>query len=158
MDRIDQLDARILRALDDDPAATTVALSATLGVARNTVTARLARLQRDGVLATPGARVDPRALGYDLVAFVEVVVSQGNAQPALTELARIPEVIEINATSGRADALVRVVARDTADLYRVTNAMLETPGVLRSSTAIVLTEALPLRVAPLLDRRASGEG
>lgn len=158
MSTIDPLDARLLLALDDDPTASAVALARTLGIARNTVHARLARLQRDGHLAVPSARVDARALGYELLAFVEVVLSQGHSSSAVSELARIPEVVELHATTGRADLLARVVARDTPDLYRVTNVMLEVDGVLRSSTAIVLDEALPYRVGPLLERRAGGAG
>ena len=46
MSLIDPLDARILLALDDDPAATILSLSRTLGVARNTVQARLKRRAR----------------------------------------------------------------------------------------------------------------
>jgi len=44
MTAIDPLDARILLALDDDPEATTLALSRRLGIARNTVHARLRRI------------------------------------------------------------------------------------------------------------------
>ena len=46
MSALDSLDARLLLALDDDPDATILALARTLGVARNTVHARFARLTR----------------------------------------------------------------------------------------------------------------
>ena len=47
---LDSLDGRIILALDKDPEASALALSRTLGVARNTVHARLARLERSGAL------------------------------------------------------------------------------------------------------------
>ncbi|MCU1405772.1 MAG: Lrp/AsnC family transcriptional regulator, partial [Glaciihabitans sp.] len=50
MNRVDPLDARLLLALDDDPDATVLSLSRSLGVARNTVHARLRRLAADGTL------------------------------------------------------------------------------------------------------------
>ncbi|MGX5358401.1 Lrp/AsnC family transcriptional regulator [Kocuria sp. KH4] len=153
---LDALDARILLALDDDPAATVLALARTLGVARNTVHARLRRLTEGGVLRSPSRRVDPRALGYDLTAFVELSIRQGAGEEALAGLRAIPEIIEIHATTGDADLLARVVARGTEDLHRITNLVVETPGVLRTSTAISLLEVMPLRVTELL-RRTAGE-
>ena len=76
MDTIDPLDARILLALDDDPEATTLALARSLGIARNTVHARLRRMTDSGALRTFSRRVDPVAMGYNLVAFVSIAISQ----------------------------------------------------------------------------------
>src|SRR6202035_5796599 len=50
MTSIDALDAQIILALDDDPDATILSLARTLGIARNTVHARLRRLAEDGTL------------------------------------------------------------------------------------------------------------
>jgi DNA-binding Lrp family transcriptional regulator len=68
----------------------------------------------------------------------------------------VPEVVEIHATTGEADFLVKVVARGTEDLHRVTNAMLTIAGVQRTNTAISLVEAMPARLRPLLERAAEG--
>lgn len=151
MSLVDALDARILLALDDDPDATTLAIARTLGVARNTVQARLKRLAREGALRDFGQRVDPAALGYPLVAFVSLEISQSSGDAAAAGLIALPEVVEIHSTTGDADLLVKVVARDTAHLYRVTNTMLTIPGVKRSSTAISLAEVLPTRLRALLE-------
>lgn len=153
MSTIDPLDARILLALDDDPEATILSLSRTLGVARNTVQARLKRLGT-GALRPFSQRVDPAALGHPLVAFVSLSISQTAGDLAAEGLIELPEVIEMHATSGDADLLVKVVARDTAHLYRVTAAMLAVPGVQRSSTAISLAEQLPTRMRALLEAAA----
>ncbi|MGO4493788.1 Lrp/AsnC family transcriptional regulator, partial [Arthrobacter sp. 2YAF22_2] len=67
---LDSLDGRIILALDKEPEASALALSRTLGVARNTVHARLARLERSGALRSFSRRLDPAALGYDLMAFL----------------------------------------------------------------------------------------
>ncbi|MFC7572966.1 Lrp/AsnC ligand binding domain-containing protein [Klenkia terrae] len=60
------------------------------------------------------------------------------------------------ATTGDADLLARVVAVDTADLYRITELVLTAPGVERASTSIALVEVVPMRLAPLLAQRAAG--
>jgi DNA-binding Lrp family transcriptional regulator len=151
---LDPLDARIMLALDEDPEATTLALARTLGVARNTVHARLQRIANAGLLKSPSRRLDPLALGYDLVAFVEMSISQVEAEDAITDLLAIPEIVEIHSTTGDADLLAKVLARSTADLYRITNDILRIRGVLRTSTAISLLEVLPLRLTKLLEQAA----
>lgn len=152
----DSLDARILAALDDAPEATTLGLARSLGVSRNTVHARLARLDRDGVLLPFSRRVDPAALGYPLTAFVRLAIEQRASEAAIEGIGEIAEVVELHATTGDFDVLVRVVARDTADLFRVTSRIAAVAGVQRTSTSVSLAEPLTLRTRPLLDAAARG--
>lgn len=156
MYQLDALDARILMALDRDPNATILALAQTLGVARNTVHARLRRLTEGEVLGPVSRRLNTRALGYDLTAFLELSIRQGTSEDAQAALRKIPEIIEMYATTGDSDLRVRLVAKGTADLHRITNLILETPGLLRTTTSIALLEAMPLRMSGLLQRAAEG--
>jgi DNA-binding Lrp family transcriptional regulator len=154
MARIDAVDARIILALDDDPDATILALSRTLGIARNTVHARLRRLAADGALKPFSQRVDLAALGYELAAFLSLSVSQ--TDPGLVQgLLDVPEVISAHYTTGDADLLVQVVAKNTRDLYRITASILAIEGVHRTSTAVSLVEPIPNRPHALL-RVAAG--
>lgn len=154
MDTLDPLDARILLALDDDPEATTLAVARSLGIARNTVHARLRRMTDSGALRTFSRRVDPVAMGYELAAFISIAISQASGGQAVLGLQAVPEVVEIHAMTGEYDFLVKVVARDTPDLLRITNRMLTIDGVVRTNTAISLVEAMPMRIRPLLESAA----
>jgi len=151
---IDALDAEILLTLDKDPQATVLSLSRTLGVARNTVHARLRRLANDGSLAPFSQRVRTEALGLPLIAFISISISQSSSDIAVAALQTIPEIIEMHATTGDADLLAKVAARDPADLHRITNAMLAIDGVVRTSTAMSLVEVMPTRTVPLLQAAA----
>ena len=57
MRQLDRTDARILRALDENPDATVVALARRLDLARNTVQSRLRNLEQSGVLQAFSTRV-----------------------------------------------------------------------------------------------------
>lgn len=151
MHRIDALDAEILLTLDQDPQATVLSLSRTLGVARNTIHARLRRLVKDGSLAPFSQRVRTESLGLPLIAFISISISQSASDEAMEALRVIPEIIEMHATTGDADLLAKVAARDPGDLHRVTNAMLAIAGVVRTSTAMSLVEVMPARTLPLLE-------
>lgn len=58
-------------------------------------------------------------------------------------------------TTGSADLLVQVVARNTRDLHRIINAILAMDGVARTGTVIALEHAISYRPRALL-RVAAG--
>lgn len=151
---MDGLDARIVLELDKDPEATVLTLARVLGVARNTVHARLRRMAADGVLLPFSRRVDLAALGHELVAFMSLSISQPSADAVLAALRRMPEVVEVHYVTGDADLLAKVVARDTHHLHRLTAVILAVDGVQRSSTAVALSEVIPYRPEALLQATA----
>lgn len=153
MEQIDDLDARILLALDANPDATVLALARDLGIARNTVQARLRRMTASGALGSFSKRIDPAALGYPLVAYVWIAVSQASNEQAVEGLRAIPQIVEVHTTTGDADLLVKVVARDPAHLHRLTRRMLAIDDVVRTNTTLSLVESMPHRVRALLEAR-----
>ena len=157
MPEVDATDARLLLALAEDPRASVMALSQRLGLARNTVQARLARLESNDVLAPLDRRIRPEALGYRLGAYVTVTVVQRSLADVSHALADIPEVIEVTGLSGVADLLVEVVARDADDLWRITEQLLAIQGVQRIDTALTMRRFIEHRLGPLLERAAGTE-
>lgn len=148
---LDGLDAEILLALVEEPDATTVSLAQRLSVSRNTIQARLQKLDA-GVLESFQRRITPRALGYEVTAFMNASIRQGYDKETMKKLAEIPEIIEIFATTGDADLRITVAATSPEDLYRVNHLILDIPGIVRTSTAVVLREFLGYRTKPLLER------
>jgi DNA-binding Lrp family transcriptional regulator len=153
---MDATDARLLLVLAEDPRASVMALSQRLGLARNTVQARLTRLESSGALAPLDRRVRPEALGYRLGAYVTVQVTQRSLAEVSDGLAHIPEVLEVTGLSGVADLLVQVAAKDADDLWRITEQVLAIPGVQRIDTALAMRRFVDHRLTPLLER-AAGE-
>jgi DNA-binding Lrp family transcriptional regulator len=154
---VDATDARLLLALADDPRASVMALSQRLGLARNTVQARLSRLESNDVLAPLDRRVRPEALGYRLGAYVTATVVQRSLAEVSHALADIPEVIEVTGLSGVADLLVEVVAKDADDLWRITEQLLAIEGVQRIDTALTMRRFVEHRLGPLLERAAGSD-
>lgn len=154
MTTVDSTDARLLLHLSEHPRATGVELAQHLGLSRNTVQARLSRWEATGVLGTFDRRVDPRALGYPLAAYVATRVDQHRLDDVVDALADIPEVVEVAGMTGETDLSVKVVARDADDLYRLAGQILKIPGVERTNMALVMRELVGPRMAPLLERLA----
>ncbi|MCE0763686.1 Lrp/AsnC family transcriptional regulator [Pseudonocardia kujensis] len=147
---VDDIDARLLRALVANPRGTALALAEAAGLSRNTVQARLARLEDRGVLRSEERRIDPAALGYPLTAYVTVVVVQRLLDRVAAALAAIPEVLEVVGISGQGDLQVQVVARDADDLYRIAGRLLVIDGVERTTTSLVMRRLVDHRVTQLL--------
>jgi len=153
---IDDLDARLLAALDESPRAGVLELARRLEVARGTVQARLDKLQRRGVVRGFGPQLDLRALGYGVLAFTTLEIAQGRLADVVEHLRDIPEVLEAQATTGPGDLHCRLVARTNEHLQQVINRMLEVQGIDRTSTVIALSDQIPLRVLPLVEAAATG--
>ncbi len=148
---IDQLDARLIDLLTAEPRVGVLEASRRLGVARGTVQARLDRLRARGVITGYGPDVDPAAIGFRVTAFVTLEIRQvAGHDPVATRLAMIAEVLEAHTITGQGDMLCRVVARDNTDLQRVIDAIVDVPGVVRTSTVIALAAPVGYRTLPLV--------
>ena len=79
---LDRIDLELLAALSDDPRVTIVALAENLGLSRNTIQARMARLEQTGIFQSYERSFSTDVLGFPLQAFVSIGVRQ-------TELPRI---------------------------------------------------------------------
>lgn len=148
---IDELDARLIRALCDTPRAGVMELARQLGVARGTVQARLDKLQQRGIISGFDPDLDIRRMGYEVLAFVSLEIAQGRLDDVCDHLRVIPEVLEIHSVTGPGDLHCRVVARTNDHLQSVIGRILEVKGIGRSTTQIAMTEQLRLRVLPLVE-------
>jgi DNA-binding Lrp family transcriptional regulator len=154
---MDDLDVNLIELFAAEPRIGILEASRRLGVARGTVTARLDRLERRGVISGWGPALDPAALGHPVTAFLTLEIRQGAGHDTVAEHhATIPEVLEACTITGPGDMWARVVARSNADLQTVIDRALGHPGIVRSSTVIALATQVPYRVNPLLRASAGG--
>lgn len=151
---IDRLDADLIKTLAENPRVGLLEVARRLGVARGTVSARLDKLVRRGVVKGFGPEVEPAAVGFPILAFVWLEIAQGRLDEAVEQLHGVPEVLEAHATSGDRDLLCRVVAKDPEHLQEIINRMVRTGSVRRSTSHIALSHPIPLRTQPLLDAYA----
>ena len=156
MHSLDKTDTQLLAALCEDPHSTFVALAQKLGLSRNTVQARMARLEESNAFLDFDRRINPAALGYQLTAFITVHVQQKRLSQIVADLSRIPEIVQAHGMSGPADLLVHVVCKDADDLFRIDGTILACEGVERTETSLAMGELIPYRITPMLDRMGRG--
>jgi DNA-binding Lrp family transcriptional regulator len=148
--RLDEVDRGLLAVLAEAPRAGVLELARRLGVARNTVSARLDKLLGSGVVVGFGPEVDLSKVGYRVSAFVTLEIAQGRGTQVTDHLSRVPQVLEVYRTTGSGDLLCRVVASSNAHLAEVLDRILEVHGINRAITALVLDTPVAARVGPAL--------
>ncbi|HET6301728.1 Lrp/AsnC family transcriptional regulator [Microbacterium sp.] len=151
MSALDHVDLELLAALSDDPRATVVALADRLGLSRNTVQARMARLERSGVFLSFERAISSSALGFPIEAFIHVMVRQAELPRITAALELVPEVVQVHGLSGPVDLLVRVACRDTQHLFDTDARILAIDGVERTETSLAMGEVIGYRVKPLME-------
>ncbi len=148
--RVDELDVRLIQELATHTRASHLELARKLGVSRATVHARLGKLVQRGVVTGFGPDLDPRALGYDVQAFVTLGIAQGRLEDVAQVLRAVPQVLEAHGITGAGDIHCRVVARTHERLQDILIRLNRSASVVRSNSVISLSELVPYRTLPLL--------
>lgn len=139
---MDEIDRRILAALQRDSSRPVAELAAEVGLSASACHRRVKLLEEAGVIAGFAARLDRHALGLPVQVFVEITLSS-QSQEALAAfekaVLRFDDILECHLTTGQADYFLRVVARDVADYEDIhRNCLTRLPGIARIETIFTL--------------------
>jgi Lrp/AsnC family leucine-responsive transcriptional regulator len=151
MNGIDPVDYDILRALQDNARTSNAEIARQIGLTPSAVFQRIRKLEENGIIRGYTAQLDPRALGFGLVAFVMVRTGDGGRTcDTIAPLLDIPEVQEVHRVVGEDCFFVKVRVRDTDALARLLDDRIQTiPSVSSTRTAIVLNTARESLALPL---------
>ncbi|MGW9628845.1 Lrp/AsnC family transcriptional regulator [Microbacterium sp.] len=147
---LDRTDLELLTALAEDPRTTVVKLADRLRLSRNTIQARMARLEQTGVFESYERSFSTEVLGFPLQAFISIGVRQTELPRIIAELSRVPEIVQAHGLSGSIDLLARVACRDARHLFDTDARILSIDGVERTETSLAMGEVIPFRVAGLI--------
>ena len=94
--------------------------------------------QARGVVSSWAPQLDPAALGYPVTAFCTLEIRQGRRPRPRRRRTwrRSPRCSRRTRSPASGDLLVRIVARDNADLQRVIDEIVDDPHVTRANTRL----------------------
>ncbi len=140
--RVDAIDERILSELRADARISLVTLAARVHLSRNAVKQRIERLERDGLI--PGYTLAPARIDDGRVTAIVLVYRADRMRGAgvITELTRIPEVIQCDILSGQFDLLVTLRADSMERIGQIWERIAALPGVSDTVTSISLTRVI----------------
>ncbi|MDR1781084.1 MAG: Lrp/AsnC ligand binding domain-containing protein [Tannerella sp.] len=144
MDRIDKLDRQILSIISKNARMPFKDVAALCGVSRAAIHQRVQRLMELDVILGSGYHINPKILGYQTCTYIGVKLERSAMyESVVPELEKIPEIVEINFTTGPYTMLMKLYARNNEHLMELLNGRIQqVPGVTETETLISLRESL----------------
>jgi DNA-binding Lrp family transcriptional regulator len=155
---LDELDRSILEELNTDARHSHREIAQRLKVSPTTVSARIARLESQGVIRGYIPVLDDEQLGWDLWAAIGIRISKGRLREVEERLARDARAYAIYDVTGDNDALLIGRFRDRRDLDRFVKHALQDPHIERTNTQVVLNRVKEDRRVPVSRRPAESSG
>lgn len=144
MDRIDNLDKKILNIIMKNARIASKDVAVDCGVSRAAIHQRIQRLVEMKVITGSGYTVNPRMLGYNTCTYIGIKLEKGSMyREVVKELEKIPEVVECHFTTGPYSMLIKVYVQDNQHLMELLNDQIQhISGVTETETLISLEQSM----------------
>lgn len=144
MDRIDNLDKKILNIIMKNARIASKDVALECGVSRAAIHQRIQRLIEMKVITGSGYTVNPKSLGYNTCTYIGVSLEKGSMyREVVQELEKIPEIVECHYTTGPYSMLIKVYAQDNQHLMQLLNDQIQhIAGVTETETLISLEQSM----------------
>ncbi|MCF8063462.1 MAG: Lrp/AsnC family transcriptional regulator [Deltaproteobacteria bacterium] len=154
---INKKDLDILSILQNNSRASNPAIGKAVGLTPSAVFERIRKLEAKGIIQSYHTRLNPRALGLGVLAFVFLTVEIRTDEAAIDEaLAEIDEVQEVHHISGEDCYLLKVWAADNDDLGRLLLEKVHSIRGVRSTRTNIVLKTVKERAGIPLRRGAQG--
>jgi len=143
---MDGIDVRILGVLADDARVSIAELARTVGLSPPTVSERIRRLEDAGVIEGYTVRINPRALGLPLAAWLRVRPVPGQFRKVAELLRTLPAIVECDRITGEDCFIARAHVRSVEELEALIDAVIP---YATTNTSIIQSSPVPRRLPPI---------
>lgn len=150
MEKIDQLDRKILRIITQNARMPFKDVAEECGVSRAAIHQRVQRLIDLDVITGSGYNVNPKSLGFQMCVYVGITLERGSMyKEVVNQLEQIPEIVESQYTLGHYTILIKLYAKNDEHLMELLNGRIqEIPGVASTETLTSLDQRIK-RTVPI---------
>ena len=113
MEKTDRIDEQIIRTLQENARIPLKALAEKVFLSSPAVSARIERLEREGIITGYHASVDRLKLGYHITAFINLEVEPCQKQEFYPYIKKCPNVLECSCVTGNYSMLIKVAFPST---------------------------------------------
>lgn len=114
-EKLDKIDLKILRILQDNSKITNLDLSKKIGLSPAPTLERVKKLESSEIIESYHAKVNPQTIGLNVKTFVLVSLAwqkENALNNFLDKIKQIEEIVECYIITGEADFLIKIVCRD----------------------------------------------
>ncbi|WP_394845558.1 Lrp/AsnC family transcriptional regulator [Pendulispora brunnea] len=148
---LDRMDMAILETLQTEGRIGISDLGRRIGLSQPATSERVKRLEERGIIVGYGARLDPSALGFGLMAIIRLRTTHENIRPCLKRFAEMPQIVEVLRLTGEDCFLLKVLIPSPGELETIVDAIARYGAV---TTSLVLRSEPPKAIGrALLERR-----
>jgi len=142
--QIDAIDRNILSHLIKNARTPFLEIARSCSISGAAIHQRIKKLEEAGVISGSKFTVQPKAVGFDICAFVGIMLDKAHVYSnVIREIEKIPEIVECHFTTGSWALLVKIYCVDNQHLMNVlVNKMQNIPGVDRTETFISLEQTI----------------
>jgi Lrp/AsnC family transcriptional regulator, leucine-responsive regulatory protein len=144
----DRKNLELLRLLQKRPRAPISELARRIGMSSPAVKERVLRLQESGILEGYRLELNPKELGYQVMAFVRIRPLPGHVNKITELIQSMPQVTECHRITGEDCFILTVYVKEISNLNRVLDRLLAHG---QTTTSIVQSSPVPLRSLPIGD-------
>ena len=138
--KIDNLDRKILEFLQKDGRMAASHIADKLDISIPTVTDRIKKLSKSGVVKGFQVTLDPKLLGLDVSAIITVISGSSEHYKEVIQAARnTPEVVQCYSTTGKGSHTLIIVAKNSHALEELLRKIQSWPGISRTETQVILS-------------------
>ena len=138
---LDLIDLKIIESLGENGRVRLSELAEIVGLSIPSVSERLDKLQKNGIIKGFSMEVDERQLGFDIHAFVRVRIDSSKHYKSFMEhVMKEDEIMECFSVTGEGSHILKVMTHNTASLEMFLSRIQSWPGVLSSNTSFVLSQ------------------
>lgn len=137
---LDAIDIKILGTLQENARTKRNALAEEVGLSLPSLSDRLKKLEDNGIIEGYFTKVNRKVFGYDLMAFILVVMDSSKNYEKLSEkVLKTPEILECHSILGEGSHILKALVKDTDSLEKLLSQIQSWPGVTRTITSFVLS-------------------
>ena len=137
---IDAIDNKILNILQLNGRTKRNHIAEEVGLSLPSVSERLKKLEETGIIKGYFAHLNKKAFGYDIMAYILVVMeSSKHYKTLISKVEQIQEILECHSVLGEGSHLLKAVTKNTESLERLLGEIQSWPGVISTKTIFVLS-------------------
>jgi len=146
---IDLLDRKILKIISKNARIPFLEVARECKVSGAAIHQRIQRLSESGIITGSEFILNPARIGFSACAFVGIFLEKASYyQDVMSELEKIPEIVECHYTTGKYAIFIKIVTRDNTHLKEIIADHLQSiTGIARTESFISLEERVKRQVS-----------
>jgi len=137
---IDDLDIKVLKILQKKGRTKRNELAEAAGMSIPAISERLNKLEEKKIIEGYYAKLNRRAFGYDIMAYILVMMESSKYYKSLiSHVEKLPQILECHSVLGEGSHLLKAISKNTESLEKLLSEIQSWSGVTATKTTFVLS-------------------